>query len=532
MWLTEFNRLERLAIGPFFLPVFQRIVSMPLKFKCRCGTVLTVPTQRVGKSVRCPFCNETLVIPDPASRRSSQPVPPNRLESASSLEDKQVAQAGDVEAVQSKREPPAVPIAKSSVKPEASQEQSVDARIAKAEASIDLFTQDHVLPETGQPDRNTVLPAWSGRETRPQHSDVQADQAESIRFGAEQAQQTSDVGGANDAIATSKDSTPQRLVTYAVSVDQQAESRDQPVEKLAIEEPLEPTTVPSSDPDGTQGAVDEPSELRTSDHLAERASTQKAGAAIPDQTALPQNSETAGEKQEQPDRPRDVVKRPPPIKPKSTAYAAPPPRPKQPANFGQSPATGVRGMRDPQPKPDKQRQVAKSKPDEAGRRPRVRGVEHARANRWMAYYLALGVIFVALINIAPAFHQGMQALRNEAPQPFARWTYGALILGLIQMAYAVYLIQLPDWSSVWVVAVLSLVTTTLYAALVSVVLLGGNDSSLFQSLQLAHGSRRSAALWCLIMLIISASLTYFAGRVGIRWQKVFSTAYPVVVKKS
>lgn len=407
---------------------------MPLKFKCHCGTVLTVPTQRVGKSVRCPFCNETLVIPVPPSQGSSPTVATNRLESASSPEDEHGKQAGDVESGPARREPPANPIVSIAVKP--------------------------------------------GR------------------------------------------------------ADQQTERIAQPIEKLGIDEPVEPKAVFSSEPDGTPSSADKPASIQTPD-LAERDPADEATVAFRSPTADPLHSKAGDEKQVPPGEPHDVVKRPPPIKPRSAARAtAPPPLPKQFAKRRQTPTSDSRGTQDSQPQSDKKQAAARSKADEASRGPRSRGVEHARANRWTAYYLALGVILVALINIAPAFYQGVQALRDEPAQPFARWTYGALILGLIQMAYAVYLIQLPDWSSVWVVAVLSLVVTTLYAALVSVVLLGGNDSGLLQSLQLAHGLRRSAALWCLIMLIVSASLTYAAGRVGIRWHKIYSDAYPVVVKRS
>ena len=56
----------------------------------------------------------------------------------------------------------------------------------------------------------------------------------------------------------------------------------------------------------------------------------------------------------------------------------------------------------------------------------------------------------------PALAEIGAHLRADSSPGVAPWAYVVLWLGLLQLGYAVYLIQLPDWSSLWTAAQASL----------------------------------------------------------------------------
>ena len=61
---------------------------------------------------------------------------------------------------------------------------------------------------------------------------------------------------------------------------------------------------------------------------------------------------------------------------------------------------------------------------------------------------------------------------TELDTPFvARWALVLFFLGIVQLAYAVYLFQLPDWTTVWVVTVLLLLLAAGYAGVLGLVLM-------------------------------------------------------------
>jgi hypothetical protein len=47
---------------------------MPIKLKCSCGQVLSVPDNLAGKSGKCPKCQKSIQIPNPAAKATAAPV--------------------------------------------------------------------------------------------------------------------------------------------------------------------------------------------------------------------------------------------------------------------------------------------------------------------------------------------------------------------------------------------------------------------------------------------------------------------------
>ena len=100
-----------------------------------------------------------------------------------------------------------------------------------------------------------------------------------------------------------------------------------------------------------------------------------------------------------------------------------------------------------------------------------------------------------------------------------------MLAGGLQAAYAVYVLQLPDWSTVWVAALVALFLATGYAMFAGISLLAHEQSRIIQGLGLTHEVRgHSIAGWCLMMLVINGLLAYSGGRLSAGWQRQRTSA--------
>ena len=157
---------------------------------------------------------------------------------------------------------------------------------------------------------------------------------------------------------------------------------------------------------------------------------------------------------------------------------------------------------------------------------RVRGYEAEAARRSTVYQLAAALILASLFSMAPAVLDAVEHFRTAESLGVSRWAFLLLLAGTIQITYAVYMVQLPDWSTVWVVSLVTLGLAMIYAMLLGVFMLADQESEFVQILGLGDklpGHR--AAGWCLIMLSLSCLLAYATGRVSVRWHHAYRILY-------
>lgn len=156
-------------------------------------------------------------------------------------------------------------------------------------------------------------------------------------------------------------------------------------------------------------------------------------------------------------------------------------------------------------------------------KPQVPAALHDDAARTLAaYWLSAALAAAALFSVAPAVWDVVEFLQIAESQFVARWALVLFFLGVVQLAYAVYLFQLPDWATVWVVTLFSLATAAIYAGVLGLVLLSRADGFLVgpQGLQLADKlAGGKAALWCVCMVSVSTILAFFAGKLSTRWRQ-------------
>jgi hypothetical protein len=142
-----------------------------------------------------------------------------------------------------------------------------------------------------------------------------------------------------------------------------------------------------------------------------------------------------------------------------------------------------------------------------------------------AYGLSAALVAAALFGIAPAVWDVVDYVRSydlvDSPH-VARWALVVFWLSIVQIAYAAYLFQLPDWTSVWVVTLDALGQAGLYALMLGLVLISGDDGLLVgpRGLELSDKlAGGQAALWCLAMTCVWMILAFFAGRLSGQWRR-------------
>ena len=151
------------------------------------------------------------------------------------------------------------------------------------------------------------------------------------------------------------------------------------------------------------------------------------------------------------------------------------------------------------------------------------GLEPDSQYRGTVTGFAIGLLVLSLIEVIPAVVTIFQNSQLEEPERLNHWVYLLLLAGFIQLSYSVYLWQLPDFSSLWVVSLVSLAVATLHAFLLAIRILADENHSIITGLQLNLEtlSPGKQAGWCMVVLILFGSYCYFAGRTALKWQQRF-----------
>lgn len=139
--------------------------------------------------------------------------------------------------------------------------------------------------------------------------------------------------------------------------------------------------------------------------------------------------------------------------------------------------------------------------------------------RRMVRLQAVGVIAVASFGVLPAVEEVRQSLTANTSIGVAPWAYVVLWMGLVQWGYAIYLFQLPDFSSAWVTAHACLAVAVAYAIGWGAGMASGDEGRVIVLLGLAREHHAGQVTrWCLIMFSLSLLATYLLGRLSLRWK--------------
>ena len=138
-------------------------------------------------------------------------------------------------------------------------------------------------------------------------------------------------------------------------------------------------------------------------------------------------------------------------------------------------------------------------------------IEPTWAERRTARGLAAGLACAAVLSLLPLVLTRHVDLRTAPP-----WALWIVILAVVQLVYAAWLANAPDWATVHVQMILSAAMTTIYAMAMTLVLLTPSTRTLILGLDEV---RRLGAAWCGLMVLIMAAATWYSGRTSTRWRE-------------
>ncbi|MGI8977873.1 MAG: hypothetical protein ACR2FY_01465 [Pirellulaceae bacterium] len=145
---------------------------------------------------------------------------------------------------------------------------------------------------------------------------------------------------------------------------------------------------------------------------------------------------------------------------------------------------------------------------------------HSPQQITVVFQLAAAMIVAAVFSIFPSAWDLFAYVSGTSASPLGRWAIVLGMLGAVQVAYAFYLIQLPDWTTVWMVTLFALASAALYAMALGLTIISGEDGWLVRFLQISDKvAGGKAALWCLCMMSVMTLLAFFAGRISVRWRQ-------------
>ena len=198
---------------------------------------------------------------------------------------------------------------------------------------------------------------------------------------------------------------------------------------------------------------------------------------------------------------------------------SPQPRPARPVTAASSktpPPTPTPSSKSP-PTPQKTHDGNTVTPQQSA----TRGIEHDPGKRRAVAWLATFLAFSAIVGASPALWQLAQDLRNGQDAVMENWMAMLLLLSGLELAYATYLFQLPDWSSVRVVTLVATFSTAPYAGVLGIGLRARQENPIVQWLGLAPQLAGGRALaWCLLMVTLTGLTALIAGRLASHWYRV------------
>ena len=129
------------------------------------------------------------------------------------------------------------------------------------------------------------------------------------------------------------------------------------------------------------------------------------------------------------------------------------------------------------------------------------------------------IFLFGVINMAPTFlfwnRWSEQILAPTLPQ----WVYWQVFIAALCLVYAVFLIQIADWSALKSVSIVMLVVAMGYGLVTASLVLGGAQSPAARWLSLDGQTLDRGKIWCATMLCIATLISYFGGRESSKWKR-------------
>jgi len=148
-------------------------------------------------------------------------------------------------------------------------------------------------------------------------------------------------------------------------------------------------------------------------------------------------------------------------------------------------------------------------------------IERARQDRvLLSRIAAVFIMLVGLINLLPAIFHWYQWSQDPLAVELPRWIYFLIFLAAIHFLYALFVLQIPDWSALRSVSVVMLIEAALCGFVSVGILLGGPSSPTVSYLGVQYSMLNSASIWCVAMLLLAIVTSYLTAKEAFNWQQI------------
>ena len=135
----------------------------------------------------------------------------------------------------------------------------------------------------------------------------------------------------------------------------------------------------------------------------------------------------------------------------------------------------------------------------------------------LARFYSACVFCTGIFNLVPAIYFWLTWDQVGLAPDWPRWAYLQVFIAGLHIIYAIYLYQIPDWSTLRTIAFAMLVLAMLYGVVSSGLLIGGGQGIIAHFLMLPSDLLNQAAIWCVAMLCLATLISYLTGRESALW---------------
>ena len=158
--------------------------------------------------------------------------------------------------------------------------------------------------------------------------------------------------------------------------------------------------------------------------------------------------------------------------------------------------------------------------------------KRANADRvTLTRFFAALLMFVGLVNFAPAVYCWYTWSQNDIDFVLPRWIYLQIFIAILHLIYSLMLLQIPDWTTLRSIAVVMLVFAFVFGVFSMGLLTTGSNGLLAQFLQVPGSLGRQACIWCVAMLCLATLASYLAGRESNAWQRTEKLLAEILTSK-
>ncbi len=150
----------------------------------------------------------------------------------------------------------------------------------------------------------------------------------------------------------------------------------------------------------------------------------------------------------------------------------------------------------------------------------------------LSRFLAMVMLLVAAINMAPAIDHWYRWSRESLGAALPAWTYVQIFVAALHVVYAVFVFQVPDWSSLKAVSVFLLTVAAVYGFIAAALWTGGIQGNVASWLGLSTLMLKDATIWCVAMLLLATMAALVVGREASNWQRTERVYHQILSRNS